>query len=266
MRQRILTALVGIPIALAAILANSCWPVGVICLALYAIGSLELTRIYTGKGGGYLAPSPGFLASVAAIAMLSDPRIVQFGIGGLWVLLVAGVSGMALLAKGARKLPYRILASFYLFAGLVACVLLQRWGALGTSSLFRPNLLLMAVVPLWAGDSAAIFVGQAIGKHPMAPSISPGKTWEGGIANLLFSVLAAAGLGLWLGLPWWKGIAVGALVGTLGQVGDLLESQLKRSSGLKDSGSILPGHGGVLDRIDSLLLTSLPVATVLLLL
>lgn len=122
--------------------------------------------------------------------------------------------------------------------------------------------VLIALLPLWAGDSAAIFAGKAFGKHPLAPSISPKKTWEGGIANFLACVLTAYGVGLWIGLPVIHSLAIGASTGILGQVGDLFESWLKRKAGVKDSGTILPGHGGFLDRLDSLLFTAIPAVLI----
>lgn len=122
--------------------------------------------------------------------------------------------------------------------------------------------LLLVFLPLWSGDSAAIFAGRAFGKHPFAPSISPKKTWEGAIANFVACVLAGWGAGYWVGVGSAWGILAGLLAGVLGQAGDLFESWLKRKAGVKDSGSLLPGHGGILDRIDSLLFTAVPVTCV----
>jgi phosphatidate cytidylyltransferase len=143
-----------------------------------------------------------------------------------------------------------------------------------------PSLVAFLLCAVWAGDSAAYFVGRAWGRHKMAPAISPGKSWEGAVASVAGSMLVAAGLvGLaallqgsrdsvflsWLeracptailsypeDLWYWLGLA--AVVNLAGQVGDLAESALKRSAGVKDSGNLVPGHGGVLDRIDALLL------------
>lgn len=122
--------------------------------------------------------------------------------------------------------------------------------------------LLLAFIPLWAGDTAAIFAGKAFGKRLLAPSISPKKTWEGAIANFVACVLVAWGTAVWVGIgPAW-GVLIGVITGVLGQVGDLFESGLKRQADVKDSGSLLPGHGGILDRIDSLLFTAIPTTIV----
>ncbi len=117
-----------------------------------------------------------------------------------------------------------------------------------------PRLLLFALVITWAGDSLAYFVGRGMGKHLLAPHISPKKTWEGSIGGMIGSLVAALAFWKWMGmpLPYLLGMAV---VGNIaGQMGDLLESACKRSAGVKDSGGMLPGHGGILDRIDALIL------------
>ena len=117
-------------------------------------------------------------------------------------------------------------------------------------------LILTAAIPIWAGDTAAIFAGKAFGKHKLAPAISPNKTWEGSIANFLAAVGAAAALGYFLKYPMDKMLLLGVSCGVIGQFGDLFESYLKRQAGVKDSGNLLPGHGGVFDRLDSLLMTA----------
>ncbi len=133
-----------------------------------------------------------------------------------------------------------------------------------------PSLVAFLLCAVWAGDSTALYVGRAWGRHKMAPNLSPNKTWEGTLGSVAGSLLATCGLlGLahllatqWdsavLSYPedvwYWLGLAVVVNVGA--QVGDLVESALKRSAGVKDSGSLLPGHGGVLDRIDALIVAA----------
>lgn len=121
-----------------------------------------------------------------------------------------------------------------------------------------PVLLLFAMVIIWVGDSAAYFVGRSIGKHPLAPHLSPKKTWEGTVASFLGSLIVALVFARFLTVPLPHLLAMAVLGNIAGQIGDLLESAYKRSAGIKDSGSILPGHGGVLDRIDALIL-AIPV-------
>jgi phosphatidate cytidylyltransferase len=117
-----------------------------------------------------------------------------------------------------------------------------------------PKLLLFALVITWAADSTAYFVGRAIGKHPLAPHISPKKTWEGSLSGMLGSLLVAYVFRFWIPIPFPHLLAMGIVGNIAGQMGDLLESAYKRSAGVKDSGGLLPGHGGVLDRIDALIL------------
>jgi phosphatidate cytidylyltransferase len=128
------------------------------------------------------------------------------------------------------------------------------------------HFLIFAVfVALWLGDSAAYFVGRAIGKRKLSPKISPNKTWEGAIANFLFSIF-----GFWIvtfsfieNFPISISILCGASIGVFGQIGDLAESKLKRQVGAKDSSNIFPGHGGALDRFDSFLF-ALPIVYIIL--
>jgi phosphatidate cytidylyltransferase len=114
--------------------------------------------------------------------------------------------------------------------------------------------ILVVILTIWVGDSVALLAGRKFGKQKLAPNISPQKSREGAIAGIAASVALGAvsfqsfGLG-----DWWLGLIAGALIGLAGQIGDLAESVLKRQAGVKDSGSLIPGHGGVLDRIDALL-------------
>lgn len=116
-------------------------------------------------------------------------------------------------------------------------------------------LILVAILPTWAGDSAAYLVGSAFGSRRLVPRLSPGKTWEGTIAGFIAAGAAAAVLASIDYLPNTMTLAL--LIGPVALAGDLLESWVKRRAGLKDSGTMFPGHGGMLDRIDSLLAVSL---------
>lgn len=117
-------------------------------------------------------------------------------------------------------------------------------------------LILFTLVLIWAGDTLAYFTGKAIGRIPMAPALSPKKTWEGAVANLAGSLIVAFGFSYWMQLDVWTLIGIAAFANIAGQMGDLLESAYKRGANVKDSGALLPGHGGMLDRIDSLILAS----------
>jgi phosphatidate cytidylyltransferase len=118
------------------------------------------------------------------------------------------------------------------------------------------NWLYLALFTTFASDSAAYFIGKAFGRHKMAPSISPGKTWEGAVGGVcgavILSLLFTLATPLQLPLSYLQAIILGILISVFGQIGDLAESALKRSGGVKDSGNLMPGHGGLLDRMDSI--------------
>jgi len=132
-----------------------------------------------------------------------------------------------------------------------------------------PTLVLFLMLSVWVGDTAALYVGRAFGKRKLAPRLSPGKTWAGSIASIAGSVLIALALAetanaltargnmlLHISEPLWQTLVLAAILNIAAQLGDLLESAIKRGAGVKDSGTMLPGHGGVLDRIDALLLAA----------
>lgn len=171
-----------------------------------------------------------FVLGIAAITLATRRPIVE-------ALPSAGISSSGLLLI-AFPLTYAV-----------------RLHALGAKG---PRLLLFVLVVIWASDTAAYFAGRALGKHPFAPHLSPKKTWEGAVAGFATSIVVAFSFMHWLSVPIV--ILLGAaFVGNIaGQIGDLLESAYKRSAGVKDSGALLPGHGGILDRIDALIL-AIPV-------
>jgi phosphatidate cytidylyltransferase len=138
-------------------------------------------------------------------------------------------------------------------------------------------LLLFLMVCVWAGDIAALYVGRSLGRHKLTV-LSPKKTWEGSIASVMGSVIAGLGVvygGEWFAArgstvlhivePIWQSVALAIVINVAAQLGDLLESAMKRSAGIKDSGKLLPGHGGILDRIDALLVATPVLWCVLLL-
>ena len=173
-----------------------------------------------------------FLMGVAVLTLATRRPLVE-------ALPAAGISSSALLLV-ALPLSYAV--------------------RLHGISLAGKFLLLFVLVITWVGDSAAYFVGRAMGKHPFAPHLSPNKTWEGAVASFL-SAMVVALLAKYLGkvnIDTTQLIGMAAVGNVAGQIGDLLESAYKRSAGVKDSGALLPGHGGVLDRIDALIL-AIPV-------
>jgi phosphatidate cytidylyltransferase len=114
-----------------------------------------------------------------------------------------------------------------------------------------PEMVLCMLMLVFAADIGAFFAGRSLGHHKLAPRVSPGKTWEGAIGGLLAVALVSLAGSLYFDQPVGKGVAFGCAVGIFSIIGDLTESMFKRAAGLKDSGHLLPGHGGILDRIDS---------------
>ena len=156
---------------------------------------------------------------------------------------------------GSKRASLATVWGFAAFVALWMCMVIGLpWQHSGA---YEPSVLLSLVFTIWAADSGAYFVGKPLGKHKLMPSVSPGKSWEG-----LIGGAASAGLVayfLWGAALFW----VGPLLAVLGTAGDLMESAWKRRNGLKDSGAIMPGHGGAMDRFDGFVLT-VPVYFVLL--
>ena len=187
-------------------------------------------------------------AALVLIGIFAPPIV-------FWVLLiVVGVLGLTeLLALRAGRPAIGFGTLF--FVGLGGLGALKQMGPLGARHGTADDLpvwLILAVLSTWAGDVTAYLVGSALGRRRIAPTISPGKTWEGTIAGFAASALVVLVVAATFGLPR-IGAAIAAIgIGPLGLGGDLLESYVKRRAGVKDSGTIFPGHGGVLDRFDSL--------------
>jgi len=179
------------------------------------------------------------------------------GLETVFFLFVLGIAAIALFTK--RPLVETLPAAGMSSSGLILVAFPLSFAVRlhGTGS-GGPVLLLFALVITWVGDSAAYFAGRSIGKHALAPHLSPKKTWEGTVASFLGSLMVALVFARFMTVPVGYLLGMAAVGNVAGQVGDLLESAYKRSAGIKDSGSILPGHGGVLDRIDALIL-AIPV-------
>lgn len=277
LKQRVITALVLLAILLPALFHPNPLAFNIVVLVLMAAGAWEWGRL-NGFGsagsiglGGLCVALCGASWALGAVT-LSLPWIWAIG-GGLWVL-----GGAALLRAGVAGWP-RVPAALRVVGGLLALWL--AWLAVVQARAQGINFLLSVLVLVWVADIFAYFAGRAFGlrftKNKLAPSISPGKSWEGvwgGMAGVLVLAFAwvyadhawqAAVPSLYTRLAaqgWWL-LIVGALfMGAMSVVGDLVESLVKRSVGVKDSSGLLPGHGGVLDRVDALLPT-LPLAMML---
>lgn len=251
---RVVTGLILLPIFVYVVV----WSPPAVFLATVAIVSVLCFREYGGLVSNYNIRRPGLFGYVAGLLVLFLPR-PDF----IFVVLIALLA--LALAMSSRDLtdalPFAaalLLGVVYVFGCMRACIGLRGLGQAG------PFWLLLALSVNWVGDVAAYYVGRSLGRHKMAPRISPAKSWEGAAASTVASVAYAyfyfPHLLPGVALPWVLGIAVAGNVA--GQMGDLCESAIKRGAGVKDSGTMLPGHGGWLDRIDSSLF-ALPVISYL---
>jgi len=172
------------------------------------------------------------------------------------ILVVAGAIALRELYRIRRAGPAALLQLVVLVMGLAALWWLRvLTDVIGKPPGFSVPLILVVILPTWAGDVVAYLVGSAIGTRKLVPTLSPGKTWEGTIAGFIAAGLVAAVIASIDHLP--SGVVFAVLVGPVALAGDLLESWVKRRAGVKDSGTLFPGHGGMLDRIDSLLAVSI---------
>lgn len=258
---RLATAVVLLAVCVSALwfLPNSWWTA--LLLPVLLAASWEWGGLAAFGGTARRAFSAIVLASALLLWLAGDSRQglsgVVYGIGcAFWLLL----------APAWLALRWRVRAPVVL--GIVGwIVLVPAWLALARLQ-SNPAHLLALLGIVWLADTAAYLVGSAWGRHKLAPAISPGKTWEGvagaGAAVAVYYVLLSGATPQW---PWWRG-ASGALlfagVALVGIAGDLFESWIKRQAGAKDSGALLPGHGGILDRVDSMT-SSMPFAAAVLL-
>jgi phosphatidate cytidylyltransferase len=263
--KRVLTAVVLIPLVLVLVFLGPRWQwlFTLMTAIVAALASWEYLTLARQKG----AESPR-LAVVIAIAAL-------FGATFEWpdqVASILGILSLALLLVCAFSSPVaRVLPDA---SNAVFCLIYTGFTLVSLPALHAqnngPSLVVFLLCVVWAGDIAALYIGRPFGRHKLAPTLSPNKTWEGSIASIAGSLLAAGGL---LGISeylagwnsvalsyadevWWYWLVLAVIVNIAAQVGDLAESALKRSAGVKDSGTLLPGHGGILDRIDALLLAA----------
>lgn len=263
--RRVAVALVGIPLAL--ILAYLGGYVLATFLAVMAgLGAWEFCRMYR-QAGKWSAPAAAGLLAAALLFLAVGSDLEGFLI---WATLSGLVVGSLVILTTPPERGPGLAAVLTLFgAGYTGLLLsfavwIRDWAPAG-SDLAGTAVLFLPVAVTWLGDTAAYFGGRALGRHRLAPRTSPNKTWEGAAAGF---VAGAAGAWLYVELtrplvPWSVTastvILFGAAIAVAGQVGDLFESRVKRDCGVKDSSSLIPGHGGVLDRMDSLLFV-FPVA------
>jgi phosphatidate cytidylyltransferase len=264
LRQRVITALVLMCFLLPALFAPMAWPFAVLTLLMIAAAGWEWGRLC---GAGSASIAMGVLLAAACAAALwagwgDAPPVLVW-----WLAVPAWVIGGALVLRaGPGRWP---LLPLLLRCALGLVLLWAAWLALAAAKTTGINFILSVFCLVWAADIAAYFGGKAFGKRKLAPSISPGKSWEG-VWSGMAGALALAALWLWLDRALHMDspslysrvqlrfstvglVFVVVFLAAMSVVGDLFESLVKRAAGAKDSSGLLPGHGGVLDRVDALL-------------
>ncbi len=244
--HRVLSAVVLIPVVAALAYMGGYWWLATI-VVIGILASLELYRLLQ-QGGYHPNPYVGVPWTLLLIATGFWPRLLPLGGilgGGLIVSLTLALFHTN--ARPATDWAWTAAGAVYLGALLAPFVALR----------MQPrglNWLAWAVLTTWLTDTGAYFVGVSVGRHKLAPRLSPKKTWEGAIGGWIIGVVGGAALGMWLvSLSVWPAILLAGGVCLLAPLGDLAESMIKRQVGVKDSGHLIPGHGGMLDRLDSLL-------------
>jgi phosphatidate cytidylyltransferase len=265
--RRVGFAVVAIPLALGVV-----WYGGVpLALLLAVAGGLATRELFDLAERGQVRPARVLgVASAVAVAPLTYATIASDAVraimagawpyaAGLWLLTVL-LWGLVARGPGERPLEavaVTVLAVAYT-AGLPAFLLAIRHSGYEGQSWAGAWLVFFPLVVTWVVDTAAMFGGRAIGGPKLAPTVSPGKTRSGSIAGVLGGLIVAPLFGwlvfprVGLDIPLWQLIAIAGVLGVIGQAGDLAESLFKREAGVKDSSHLIPGHGGVLDRLDSL--------------
>jgi len=268
--KRVTVAVIAIPIVMAAVFAGGWW-LGALLAAASALGALELYRLAEARGGRPFRLAGAGLAALFVLVATVVPSLTMAA-PLLWAVVLLGtvlLAAGAIWARGVDGNPLGA-ASITLFGaillrGSLAHGMFLRYlpvpgVAAGSDSAWTGTVLVaFPLVLTWLSDSGAFFGGRAFGRRKLMPSVSPGKTVVGAVSGLGCAVVAGA-LVAWLlrswlglGLSLAEGAAGGGLISIVSQVGDLAESLFKREARVKDSGRLFPGHGGMLDRVDSLL-------------
>jgi phosphatidate cytidylyltransferase len=246
--KRVLSTLVLLPVFIWIVMGAPIWVFGATVVLVAALGQWEFTGMFE-RAGVRVFRTLGLIGGTLVTASFALPVSERLMLTGVLLLALTAL----LWPPSEGRIDWR---------GAVVTVFgiaYVNW-LLGYAFWLRDleagkEWMLLLVWVTWLGETAAYLVGSAVGRHPLAPVISPKKTVEGALAQLVVSGLAALIARAWFfpALSLSDALVVGLLLGVAGQVGDLVESALKRSVGTKDTGNLIPGHGGVLDRVDSLL-------------
>ncbi len=268
LRKRVITALWAIPLVVAVVWFDKPLPWFTIFITIWGI--LAILEFYRLVASTKVVPLTSFgLIWTVLLILNREPVLLStlephFNLNLLTPLLLTSAVMLSLIWLLLRAPGKR---SFVGWAWTMAGILFVGW-LLSYLIALRGledgrNWVFMALFTTFASDSAAFFIGRALGRHHLAPNISPGKTWEGAIGGVIGAIIISLFFilptPLRLNLAWWQAIVLGLLVSIFGQLGDLAESLFKRNMEVKDSGKLFPGHGGILDRMDSIVFAGVVV-------
>jgi phosphatidate cytidylyltransferase len=268
LKNRIITALWGIPLIIAAVWFDT--PMVWFTLLAAVCGGLGVFEFY--RLSGVLKKIPlAVFGVIFTVVFIVYPHInYNFNLPPASLVLTGAVilSLIMLVFLPKEKglfIHWATMTAGILYIGWILSFLVLLRLEPGTAAFPEAgrNFVFLALFATFGSDTAAYFTGKAIGKYKLAPQISPGKTWEGTaagiIGGIIICLLFTLDTPLQLPLNYWQAVLLGALVSIFGQMGDLVESLLKRNYGVKDSGSLMPGHGGIMDRMDSIMFAGVVV-------
>ncbi len=257
LKERVLSAVIGVILLILIFKVGGLVFLG-LNIIVVGLGLNEYFRLVEAKGVK-TDKTMGIIIGISLIILIYfQINNLNFIFGSLFLILIlillkqifVKMDGSVILVTAVTF--FGVLYIVGLFSHLVLLYNLKSVGEYGYLIVWLP------IIATWLTDTGAYFTGINFGKHPLAPNISPKKTIEGAIGGAFCSIVFSIIMSNYLGFGYWHGILLGLLIAIFGQLGDLVESLLKRDAQIKDSGTIIPGHGGILDRIDSLLF-SLPI-------
>jgi phosphatidate cytidylyltransferase len=254
LKHRVITAAVGVPLVILAIWFGDPWPWFTLLIAAAALaGTYEFYHMANFDRREPLL----YLGLLCSLALVLSPHYRSPDVLPIVITATMLISLIRLLCRPSKEGAFRNWA-WTIVGALYVGWMLSYWLNLRGLEDGR-NWVYLAMLTTFANDTGAFFIGRARGKHRLAPAISASKTWEGAVGGLICAILGAMAIATVLNLispftfRYWQIILLGLFVSLFAQLGDLVESLLKRNMGVKESGNLLPGHGGILDRFDSLI-------------
>jgi phosphatidate cytidylyltransferase len=268
LKKRIITALIGIPVVIVAVWFDT--PLSWFTVLAAVLGLLAALEFYELSDVSKSIPLAIFGIIFTFLLIINPHLVYNLNVPIVSLILIAAVALslvlLVFLPRGEglfNRWVWTIAGMLYIGWFLSFLIALRLEPGTAAFPDAGRNFVFLAILATFGSDTMAYFIGRAMGRHKLAPQISPGKTWEGTIAGVcgavIISLLFTIDTALQLPLAYWEAILLGVFISVFGQAGDLVESLLKRGFGVKDTGSLMPGHGGVLDRMDSILFAGVVV-------